>query len=64
MLARARAGATHGGAPWKRRVAQDEVARVLELEGDAPRYTVDGDLYPSASAIRVETGPAVEIVLP
>jgi diacylglycerol kinase family enzyme len=52
------------GAPWRRRVAQDEVARVLELEGDAPRYTVDGDLYSSRSIIRVETGPAVEIVLP
>ena len=52
------------GAPWRRRVAQDEVARVLELEGDAPRFTVDGDLYPAVSAIRVETGPAVEIVLP
>lgn len=52
------------GAPWRRRVAQDEVARVLELEGDAPRYTVDGDLYPARAAVRVETGPAVEIVLP
>jgi diacylglycerol kinase family enzyme len=52
------------GAPWKRRVAQDEVARVLEVEGDAPRFTVDGDLYPAVSTIRVETGPAVEIVLP
>jgi diacylglycerol kinase family enzyme len=52
------------GAPWQRRVAQDEVARVLELEGEAPRFTVDGDLYPAVSSIRVETGPAVEIVLP
>lgn len=52
------------GRPWRRRVAQDEVARVLELEGEAPRFTVDGDLYPAASAVRVETGPAVEIVLP
>jgi diacylglycerol kinase family enzyme len=52
------------GRPWGRRVAQDEVARVLELEGDAPGYTVDGDLYPARSLVRVETGPPVEIVLP
>jgi diacylglycerol kinase family enzyme len=52
------------GRPWRRRVAQDEVARVLELQGDAPGYTVDGDLYPSRAVVRVETGPAVEIVLP
>jgi diacylglycerol kinase family enzyme len=52
------------GAPWRRRVAQDEVARVLELGGEAPRFTVDGDLYQAVSTIRVETGPAVEIVLP
>jgi diacylglycerol kinase family enzyme len=52
------------GRPWRRRVAQDEVARVLVLEGDGPRYTVDGDLYPARSSVRVETGPAVEIVLP
>ncbi len=52
------------GRPWRRRVAHDEVARVLVLEGDGPRYTVDGDLYPARSSVRVETGPAVEIVLP
>jgi diacylglycerol kinase family enzyme len=52
------------GRPWRRRVAQDEVARLLELEGDTRGYTVDGDLYPSRGSIRVETGPAVEIVLP
>jgi len=52
------------GRPWRRRVAQDEVARVLELEGDAPRYTVDGDLYPAVTTVRVETGPPVEIVVP
>jgi diacylglycerol kinase family enzyme len=52
------------GRPWGRRVAQDEVARVLELEGGALRYTVDGDLYPAREIVRVETGPAVEIVLP
>jgi hypothetical protein len=52
------------GRPWRRRVAQDEVARVLELEGDAWGYTVDGDLYPTRGALRVETGPPVELVLP
>jgi hypothetical protein len=52
------------GRPWRRRVAQDEVARELVLEGDSPRFTVDGDLYPAARTVRVETGPAVEIVLP
>jgi diacylglycerol kinase (ATP) len=52
------------GGPWRRRVAQDEVTRELVLEGDAPRYTVDGDLYTAARTVRVETGPAVEIVLP
>lgn len=52
------------GAPWRRRVAQDEVARVLELEGDAPRFTVDGDLLPAVSRVRVETGPPVELVVP
>jgi hypothetical protein len=52
------------GRPWRRRVARDEVARELVLEGDAPRFTIDGDLYGAARAVRVETGPAVEIVLP
>ncbi|HEX9402372.1 MAG TPA: diacylglycerol kinase family protein [Anaeromyxobacter sp.] len=52
------------GAPWRRRLAQDEVARELVVEGDAPRFTIDGDLYAAGRTIRVETGPAVEIVLP
>ncbi len=52
------------GAPWRRRLAQDEVARELVVEGDAPRYTIDGDLYSAERTIRVETGPAIEIVLP
>ena len=52
------------GAPWRRRLAQDEVSRALLLEGDAPRFTVDGDLYGAERAISVETGPAVEIVVP
>jgi diacylglycerol kinase family enzyme len=52
------------GAPWRRRLAQDEVARELVIEGSGPRFTIDGDLYPAERAIRVETGPAVEIVLP
>ncbi len=52
------------GRPWRRRVAQDEVARELVLEGEAPRYTLDGDLYAAERTVRVETGPPVEIVLP
>ncbi|HEX9241147.1 MAG TPA: diacylglycerol kinase family protein [Anaeromyxobacter sp.] len=52
------------GRPWRRRVAQDEVARELVLEGEAPRFTVDGDLYSAARTVRIETGPPVEIVLP
>jgi diacylglycerol kinase family enzyme len=52
------------GAPWKRRVAQDEVARELVIDGEALRFTVDGELYPAHRSIRVETGPAVELVLP
>jgi len=52
------------GAPWRRRLAQDEVARELVLEGDAPRFTIDGDLYVAERTVRVDTGPAIEIVLP
>ena len=52
------------GRPWRRSVAQDEVARELVLEGDAPKFTVDGDLYRAEATVRVETGPPVEIVLP
>ena len=52
------------GAPWRRRLAQDEVTRELVVEGDRPRFTIDGDLYAAERTVRVETGPAVEIVLP
>jgi diacylglycerol kinase family enzyme len=52
------------GAPWRRSLAQDEVARTLELEGNGVRFTIDGDLYSAERAVTVETGPAVEIVLP
>jgi hypothetical protein len=52
------------GAPWRRRLAQDEVARELVVEGSAMRFTIDGDLYPAERTVRVETGPPVEIVLP
>ncbi len=52
------------GAPWRRRLAQDEVTRELVLEGDRPRFTIDGDLYAAEQTVRVATGPAVEIVLP
>jgi diacylglycerol kinase family enzyme len=52
------------GAPWRRRLAQDEVSRALVVEGDRPRFTVDGDLYGAERAVSVETGPTVEIVIP
>ena len=52
------------GSPWRRRLAQDEVSRALFVEGDAPRFTVDGDLYAAQRAISVETGPGVEILVP
>jgi diacylglycerol kinase family enzyme len=52
------------GAPWRRRVAQDEVARALLVEGEGPRFTVDGDLYAAERTLSVETGPAVQLVLP
>lgn len=52
------------GKPWRRRIALDEVARELVIEGDRPRYTIDGDLYEAAESIRISTGPGVEIILP
>jgi hypothetical protein len=52
------------GKPWRRRLAQDEVSRALVVEGEGPRFTVDGDLYTARRTISVETGPAVEIVVP
>ncbi|HET8539572.1 MAG TPA: diacylglycerol kinase family protein [Anaeromyxobacter sp.] len=52
------------GAPWRRRLAQDEVSRTLVVEGDRPRFTVDGDLYGAERAVAVETGPGVEMVVP
>jgi diacylglycerol kinase family enzyme len=52
------------GAPWRRRLAQDEVARELIVEGDRPRFTIDGDLYAAQRTVRVETGPPVEILVP
>jgi hypothetical protein len=52
------------GGSWRRRVAQDEVARTLHVEGDRPRFTIDGDLYQAERAVLVETGPGVEIVVP
>jgi diacylglycerol kinase (ATP) len=52
------------GAPWRRELAQDEVARELVVEGDRPRFTIDGDLYAARRAVRVETGPPVELVVP
>ncbi len=52
------------GAPWRRRVAQDELARRLVVQGHRPRFTVDGDLYGSERSVTIETGPGVEIVVP
>ncbi len=52
------------GAPWKRSLAQDEVARSLVVQADHPRFTLDGDLYEARHGVTVETGPGVEIVVP
>ena len=52
------------GKPWRRRIALDEVARELVVEGVEPRFTVDGDLYQARRTIRVSTGPGVEVILP
>jgi diacylglycerol kinase family enzyme len=52
------------GAPWRRRLAQDEVARELVVEGERPRFTIDGDLYRAERSVRIETGPPVELVVP
>jgi diacylglycerol kinase (ATP) len=52
------------GAPWKRRLAQDEVVRSLVVEAERPRFTVDGDLFAAERSVTVETGPGVEIVVP
>jgi hypothetical protein len=52
------------GRPWRRRLALDEVARDLVVEGEPIRYTVDGDLYAARRTVRVRTGPALPIVLP
>jgi diacylglycerol kinase (ATP) len=50
--------------PWRRKVAQDELARELLIEGDGLGFTVDGDLYRAERSVRIETGPGVAIVLP
>jgi hypothetical protein len=52
------------GVPWKRRLAQDEVARALTVQADRPRFTIDGDLYAAERSVTVETGPGVDLVLP
>ena len=52
------------GKPWRRRLAQDEVARALVVEGPGFRYTVDGDLYTAERTVTVRTGPGVELVVP
>ena len=52
------------GRPWRRRLAQDELARRLLVQADRPRFTVDGDLYAAERSVSVETGPGVEIVVP
>lgn len=52
------------GRPWRRRQAQDEVARELRVEGERLRFTVDGDLYGPVRTLRISTGPGVELVVP
>jgi diacylglycerol kinase (ATP) len=54
----------HRGAPWRRRAALDAVARVVTLEGEGLRFFVDGDLYGPVGAVRLETGPAIRILVP
>ncbi|HEY6098067.1 MAG TPA: diacylglycerol kinase family protein [Anaeromyxobacter sp.] len=52
------------GRPWRRRLAQDELARTLLVQGERPRFTVDGDIYEAERSVTIETGPGVEIVVP
>ncbi len=52
------------GAPWRRALAQDEVARELVAEGDGIPFTVDGDLHEARASVRVTTGPGISLVLP
>jgi hypothetical protein len=40
------------------------VARELTVEAEGLRFTVDGDLYASPHAVRVTTGPPVEVIVP
>jgi diacylglycerol kinase family enzyme len=54
----------HRGAPWRRTLAQDEVARELVAEGNGIRFTIDGDLYAARAEVRVTTGPGITLVLP
>jgi diacylglycerol kinase (ATP) len=52
------------GRPWKRQLALDAVTRDLVIEGPAGvRFTIDGDLYETAGAVRVRTGPPVRLVV-
>jgi len=52
------------GRPWRRQVALDAVTRDLVIEPRQPlRYTLDGDLHQARSALRVRTGPLVEVVV-
>jgi len=52
----------HRGAPWRRRVALDAVAREVRLEGDGVRWSLDGDRLGTARSLRLSTGPAVEVL--
>jgi diacylglycerol kinase (ATP) len=54
----------HRGAPWRRALAQDEVARELVAEGDEIPFTIDGDLHAARTVVRVTTGPGIALVLP
>jgi diacylglycerol kinase (ATP) len=53
------------GRPWKRQLALDAVTRDLAIEGPAGvRFTIDGDLYETAGAVCIRTGPPVRLVVP
>jgi diacylglycerol kinase (ATP) len=52
------------GRPWSRRLASDEVARELVVDGDTVPFTMDGDLYVAQRTVRISTGPGVELLLP
>jgi diacylglycerol kinase family enzyme len=50
------------GDPWRRRAALDAVTRSLTIEGEGVRSMIDGDLYGPARRLRLDTGPAVQVI--